>query len=211
MRVFWSVLCEAPQEVNTLRPGSQGLTLADHIQDAVRLAEMRDAYVKTILDCSVGEDGSALGSSPSVSADLMEQRAGIQAAGEENSHDKLSYGAVSVEACFPSKRLRADIAAKSHGVISSQARPPIAYGGRSSRLPKLDDVPELKGTPLSSPPLFLCSNTTLVICPPFLARHWEAQLEQWFGWHHLHPSERMKVGQALWRIHWHGCAIFLLI
>ncbi|XP_026190409.1 uncharacterized protein LOC34618287 [Cyclospora cayetanensis] len=176
------------------RPNHHGLMLSSQISDAVRQVEQQTAQAKKLLSARDAENTLALEPNPSVQTPggalqvKMEERPC-----EGNQEDSAL---ASTDPPPPKRQCRSPAACVTEAKAGVEAPTPpssTSVPGSSPDQATLSHVPLLRGRILRSPPQYLCSNTTLVICPPFLARHWEAQLEQWFGWHHLPPSERVKV------------------
>ncbi|OEH77429.1 swi2 snf2-containing protein [Cyclospora cayetanensis] len=180
--------------VGVLIPSPCGRALRSQISDAVRQVEQQTAQAKKLLSARDAENTLALEPNPSVQTPggalqvKMEERPC-----EGNQEDSAL---ASTDPPPPKRQCRSPAACVTEAKAGVEAPTPpssTSVPGSSPDQATLSHVPLLRGRILRSPPQYLCSNTTLVICPPFLARHWEAQLEQWFGWHHLPPSERVKV------------------
>lgn len=204
-------ICLVLQDVNTSRPGNHRMLLSGLVDDAVRQAELQGMQAKTILGCIQSEEEAA--ASAGSAAITTTDCADTAAAGNEETADVLSseyhlsnrrrkchqaqiptfeYSATT------SKRQRPNGTAE--GIATEAAASATAATGASNGSrgqTRLDSIPELREKALVSPPRFLCSNTTLIICPPFLSRHWEAQIDQWFGWDHLSSADRIKVHMLL--------------
>ena len=213
MRSSFCSLWVLRQEANTSRPCFHGLLLNGQIDDALRQAELQDARAKEILKaCNEGYE--EVFGSPSfpvaASADVrmgtpqLKRRKKVSeghhehAAAEALSQDpkrQCRHQTSRTAVAGTAKRADTGTAGKGTGGATELSPPGLDTSCRRHHA-RLEDIKVLDGTPFRSPPMFLCSNTTLVICPPFLARHWEAQLEQWFGWQHLPAADRMKVRKA---------------
>ncbi|KAL8432632.1 hypothetical protein ACSSS7_004485 [Eimeria intestinalis] len=205
-------------DLNASSPGFHGRFLDGLLDEALRIEEERSAQAEEILNACKTQphQESAASAGSAAAAKRLKADAALDAAPAAAA---LAPGSVSRPRALPPLKAEpagaageaaAATAAAAGGNASAAAaagepaaaaaagaRPTAAAasegGEAASSGTSWDRIPRLQGKVLTSIPRFLCSNATLVICPPFLARHWEAQIDQWFGWFHLPPDQRIKV------------------